>query len=404
VARLRHRLPLGAAHVLDWIRRADGAAYLVGGAVRDAFMSRPILDWDIATNLEPDRVAALFPRVVLSGVKHGTVMVITPTGPVEVTTFRGEGPYVDGRRPSRVYFHEDLPTDLARRDFTINAMAADLRAGTIVDPFGGQRDLCARRIRCVGDPHERFAEDGLRPLRALRFSAILGFSLHRGTRAALRGALPTFERVAIERKRDEMEKLLGHGSRLKSALGLLSTSGMLHRLAPSLDRAPASLAVRLEKLPPDPYLRLAAWGVGAGLDARAACELVVRWKGSRRQQSRVGACVGAVWVMPRAPAARQLRHWLADCGVQAARDAARVAAALWPNHGELPARLARVLRQRPPLTVADLAVNGDDMAALGVRGRAIGTTLDLLLTAVLDRPARNRRELLLEAARELSTG
>jgi tRNA nucleotidyltransferase (CCA-adding enzyme) len=141
---------------------------LVGGAVRNAFLSRPIPDWDIATSLTPPRVAALFERVVRAGEKHGTIMVLTAIGAVEVTTFRGEGLYLDGRRPSHVTFHDDLRADLSRRDFTINAMAADLGAGQVIDPFGGRADLERRRVRCVGDPRDRFAEDGLRPLRAVR--------------------------------------------------------------------------------------------------------------------------------------------------------------------------------------------------------------------------------------------
>jgi len=407
LARLRRGLPAGAARVLATLRRA-GAAYLVGGAVRDAFLARAIVDWDIATDLEPDRVAALFPRVVLSGAKHGTVMVLTRSGPVEVTTFRGEGPYLDGRRPSHVHFHSDLHVDLARRDFTINAMAVDLAEPRLVDPFGGERDLRAGRIRCVGDANARFAEDGLRPLRALRFAATLGFNLDPATKAALSGALKTFESVARERQRDELEKLLGRGRRLRPALGLLKSSGMLHHLAAELERAPSSVPARLERLPADAYLRLAAWAVGARLDAEQALAIVARWRGSNRDQARVAGCVDAadkLESLPRVPTARELRIWVCGVGKDNAANAAQVLAALWPRRfADAPARLGRVLRPRPPLRVADLVVDGTDMLALGFRGPQVRAVLCRLLEMVLDRPGKNQKTVLLAAAHRLSTG
>ncbi len=404
IARLRRQVPAGAARVLETLGSAGACSYLVGGAVRDAFLGRPITDWDIATDLEPRRVARLFPRVVLAGVEHGTVMVLTRTGPVEVTTFRGDGPYCDGRRPSHVTFHTDLEADLARRDFTINAMAVELSAGRLVDPFGGESDLRKRRVRCVGDARARFAEDGLRPLRALRFAATLAFAVESDTGAALAGALDTFRRVAVERKRDELEKLLGRGQRLGAPLRLLRTSGMLGVLAAPLEAAPARVASRLERLAPDAYLRLAAWAVAAGLDRAAAFDLVAGLRASNQERARVASCVDAVARRPAPARAPALRFWTAAVGEEAARDGAAVAAALWPGRdGGLCRQLTRVLRSRPPLRVGDLAVDGDDMLALGLRGREVGETLAALLRRVLERPSRNRREVLLDLAHKLST-
>jgi tRNA nucleotidyltransferase (CCA-adding enzyme) len=143
-----------------------------------------------------EQVAALFPKVIPTGIEHGTVTVLVGGEPIEVTTFRGEGAYTDGRRPESVTFHEDLEADLARRDFTMNALALDPLAGEFRDPFGGEVDLGRRLVRAVGDPVARFGEDGLRPLRAVRFAAQLGYDLDPATQAAIAGALPVVRKVS----------------------------------------------------------------------------------------------------------------------------------------------------------------------------------------------------------------
>jgi tRNA nucleotidyltransferase (CCA-adding enzyme) len=199
--------------VLGVLTRLDAEghrSWVVGGAVRDLLLHRPRppLDFDLATPATPQQVTALFPRVIPTGIDHGTVTILTPDKlKLEVTTFRGEGAYTDGRRPGSVTFHTDLDADLARRDFTINAMAFDPLAGELADPFGGQRDLRAKVIRAVGRAVERFAEDGLRPLRAVRFAGQLGFRLDASTRAAIPGALPVVRQVSRERMAEELGRL-----------------------------------------------------------------------------------------------------------------------------------------------------------------------------------------------------
>ncbi|MDR1099153.1 MAG: polynucleotide adenylyltransferase, partial [Treponema sp.] len=151
--------------------------YLVGGAVRDMFRGQKAQDWDLATNALPEEVIAMFRRVIPTGIKHGTVTVHYKGRAIEVTTFRTESTYSDGRRPDRVNFAATIEDDLSRRDFTMNAIALRLPSGDPVDPFGGRGDIQKRIIRCVGNPEERFAEDGLRSLRAVRFAAVLGFTV-----------------------------------------------------------------------------------------------------------------------------------------------------------------------------------------------------------------------------------
>ena len=203
---------------------------VVGGAVRDELLGRPHADWDLATRLLPqpvmDRARAAGLRVIPTGLQHGTVTVLLEDRPVEVTTFRSDGSYLDGRRPESVRLGVDLAEDLARRDFTINAMALPVGGGDLVDPFGGQRDLAARLIRAVGDPLQRFAEDGLRPLRACRFASQLGFEVESATLAAIPLRLEVARKVAVERVFTELDKLLGGGEPHRG-LALLAESGLM---------------------------------------------------------------------------------------------------------------------------------------------------------------------------------
>ncbi len=407
LARLRRWAPEGVWQVTGRLEERGHAAFLVGGAVRDAYLGRRFSDWDVATDLAPAKVAALFKRVVRAGEKHGTIMVLTDTGPVEVTTFRSEGPYLDGRRPSRVDFHQSLELDLARRDFTINAMAASLGGNAVVDPFGGIEDLRRRLVRCVGDAAARFAEDGLRPLRAVRFAGVLGFFVHRRTREALAGALPTFRMVAWERKRDELTRLLGEAAHLAPPLGLLQATGMLGELAPELvGVAPAQLR-RLDRLPHgQPWLRFAGWAELAAVGPRDAAAVLRRWRVAGRHVRAVEMCLAALARLPEpALRGRELRSWVAEVGAEPAQLAALLAQTLWPQRFRgLTGRLRRLLAQQPPMRLEDLALGGEDLLTLGLQGPAVGATLRALLAAVVEDPRKNDRTTLLGLAHKLSTG
>ena len=181
------RVPADVLAVLRGLRAGGKQAWLAGGAVRDLVRGVPQTpqDFDVATDALPEEVRRLFPRTVPTGIQHGTITVLSGDHKVEVTTFRGEGPYLDGRRPSSVTFLGDIDGDLGRRDFTINAMAWDPIARVLRDPFGGERDLQRGRLRAVGDPLERFREDGLRALRAVRFACTLRLALEPATRRAI---------------------------------------------------------------------------------------------------------------------------------------------------------------------------------------------------------------------------
>lgn len=208
-------------------------AYLVGGAVRDIFLNKPASDWDVATNATPQDVIKLFKFVVPTGIEHGTVTVHFDKKEIEVTTFRTEDGYSDGRHPDKVNYAATIEEDLSRRDFTMNAIAVDLKDGTIVDPFGGRKDIKRKLIRTVGKPHERFMEDGLRPVRALRFASKLDFSIEKSTYSEifLNDIQEKIKSISIERFRDEFEKIMS-SSYPSVGLKMMEETGVLDIFIP----------------------------------------------------------------------------------------------------------------------------------------------------------------------------
>jgi len=212
---------------------------LVGGAVRDILCGRKAKDWDLATDASPQEVTNIFinaqprARVIPTGIRHGTVTVLYKGHNIEITTYRTEAGYSDGRRPDRVDYAASIEEDLSRRDFTMNAVALRLPKGKKVDPFGGEVDIKARRIRCVGNPAQRFLEDGLRPLRAVRFAAQLSFNIEDQTLAAIGGVLEICAKVAMERVKDELEKIIA-SSKPSIAFLLMEETGLLELFLPEL--------------------------------------------------------------------------------------------------------------------------------------------------------------------------
>jgi tRNA nucleotidyltransferase (CCA-adding enzyme) len=417
--------PPAVLGVLTRLAAKGHRSYVVGGAVRDLLLRRPRhgLDFDLATPATPQQVMALFPRVIPTGVDHGTVTILVADRlKVEVTTFRGEGAYTDGRRPGSVTFHTDLEADLARRDFTINAMAFDPLALELVDPFGGQRDLRGRLLRAVGDARERFAEDGLRPLRAVRFAGQLGFRLDAATRTAIRGALPVVRQVSRERMAEELGRL-AVSRHVARAFDLLDATGLLEVLAPPLAALPparlrhlGAVAAAIGGDPPDLVLRLAALfhaapvaeieGLLAGLrfPRRVAVEVAAL---SARH-----ACLREGW--PDDPASPPVvRRWLAGVGPGRAQPllALREAevAALPPARRSRAGAAARRLRARceaelasgAPLETGSLALDGRAlMSLLGCPpGPRVGEGLRHLLDLALDEPGLNTEGALSAAAR-----
>jgi tRNA nucleotidyltransferase (CCA-adding enzyme) len=195
-------VPSDVLDLCERLRSRGKRSWIVGGCVRDLLLRRVPSDWDIATDARPNELVSIFPRAIPTGIEHGTVTVVAAGRHYEVTTLRGEGTYSDGRRPDWVEFVDDITADLARRDFTVNAIAIDSLDGKLIDPFDGRGDLARGVLRAVGDPKQRFAEDGLRVLRAARFVATLELALDPPTEAAIASTLDTYRKVAQDRVRD----------------------------------------------------------------------------------------------------------------------------------------------------------------------------------------------------------
>ncbi|MEF2964320.1 CCA tRNA nucleotidyltransferase [Paenibacillus sp. M1] len=272
-------------NVLKRLRETGFQAYFVGGCVRDELMGRPVHDMDIATSAKPEEVIALFDRTVPTGIQHGTVTVLMNGQAFEVTTFRKEAEYEDHRHPSSVEFVEELTSDLRRRDFTMNAMACD-ESGRITDVFGGRRDIEAGVIRCVGDAAERFDEDALRMMRAVRFASVFAFRPAKSLWAALRGGRAKIAYIAMERIRAELEKIVLGPYPLRG-LALLQRSGLLESVKAPVPQA-ALTALRdegrltllnaLESFPPDAAeIRWSLLLQALGVPGEEAAGLMKKW-------------------------------------------------------------------------------------------------------------------------------
>lgn len=219
--KIRIVIPVKAQAIIDTLTAAGYEAYVVGGCVRDSILGRKPQDWDITTSAKPGQVKELFPRTIDTGLQHGTVTVMQDREGFEVTTYRIDGKYEDSRHPEEVIFTPDLKEDLKRRDFTVNAMAYNEKAG-LVDLFGGMEDIRRGIVRCVGDPLERFGEDALRILRAVRFSAQLGYGIDDGTKEGIRKLAPSLQKISAERIQMELVKLItsDHPDDLRTAYEL----------------------------------------------------------------------------------------------------------------------------------------------------------------------------------------
>ncbi len=385
--------PKYVRQVLVTLQGRGYPAFLVGGCVRDMLLGVQPNDWDITTAALPEQLLELFPGARVTGGRHGTVTVRVNSHSVEVTPFRVEGGYRDHRHPELVQFVADLTADLSRRDFTVNAMALSAD-GLLSDPFGGAADLRRGVIRCVGEPERRFEEDALRMLRALRFSARLGFSIDLFTMEAIREKATLCAVLPPERVREELEKILltaAPETALEAvSLGLLDS--YLHR------RLPQPLPERLSALP---RRALERWVGFAWLLEHYGCVASAGGflQALRLDERSIHLCTQASLLL-NAPLPETEADWkrcLRRCGIEASLCAARVAEAF--GRDERSGKLLRsVLKSGECFSLRQLAVTGDDLMALGLRGRAVGEMLEFLLDYVIDYPENNRRELLLSLA------
>ena len=401
----------GAAALLDTLHAAGYAAYAVGGCVRDSLLGRTAHDWDLCTSALPQQVMELFgtEQCIPTGLQHGTVTIKYGGQLYETTTFRTEGSYTDGRHPDAVQFVPDVREDLARRDFTINAMAYNEAEG-LVDPFGGQKDLQNGLLRAVGEPQQRFTEDALRILRLYRFAARFGFALDAATARAARQLAPHLDCISAERIQEELAKLLAAPQ-------------------PGAYLEPAVLAVVLPELTPESLT--AAKPV---VDACPAGEenLPVRWAAllgalgeadTRRVLKRLrcsNACIEETAVLVRETAGQgvseekvsahpgdiHIRQLLGRYGLRTVERLCALCAALHPQAAPTCALAAQRARQLEAdgvcCRVSQLAVNGRDLMAAGIpAGPALRRVLEALLDGVIRAEYPNEKTALLAAAQKI---
>ncbi|HEU4410630.1 MAG TPA: hypothetical protein VFS43_35570 [Polyangiaceae bacterium] len=445
---LMAQIPEPVRAICRRLRETGKRAWIVGGCVRDLLRGAFVADYDICTDALPEQTMRAFPKVVPTGIEHGTVSVLWKGVAYEVTTLRGETTYSDGRRPDAVVFHDDITADLARRDFTVNAIALDPLDGAIIDPFEGRRDLEARVIRAVGDARARFAEDGLRVLRAARFVATLGAALDPATEAAIGPSLDTYRKVSPERVRDEWLKTM-KAKAPSRAFDVMLRTGVLGVSCPELAEGAGCAqgpghaydvwghsTATMDACEGDAVLRLAALlldvgkprarapGPGPGeydfaghdrVGAELCDEILRRLRFSNEERERAVAIVrhhlpgyDETW------SDADVRRWVRRVGRERLDDLCRVARADALATGRpcerelslvarLEARSRAALAAGDPLSTKELAVNGRDlMAALAMPpGRQVGELLERLLEAAIDDPALNERGRLLERARAL---
>lgn len=404
------KMESGAAKLLDRLHAAGYKAYAVGGCVRDSLLGQTPHDWDLCTSALPEQVMALFgaKNCIPTGLQHGTVTIKREGKLYETTTFRTEGSYTDGRHPDRVDFVPDVREDLARRDFTINAMAYNAEEG-LIDPFGGQDDLKQGIVRAVGVPKLRFAEDALRILRLFRFAARFGFAIDPATGAAAKELCRCLNCVSLERIEEELSRLL-EAPRPGRWMEPEIFAVVLPELEP-LEQPERFAQTRkiLDALPAgaeDRVIRLAALLAPLGEDGTR--KALKRLRCSNETIRETALLVRESGLEPEADALRlQARRLL---GAMTPEQLHRLILLCRAKRPEAAEPLERLWAAAECLTaehaccrVSELAVNGRDLIALGVQpGRGMKTILDALLAAVVTEQLPNEKEVLLDAAKRIS--
>lgn len=451
---MRAEFPAGVVPppIVDLCRKLDASghrAWVVGGCVRDVLVGKAASDWDVATSAHPADVKKVFRRVIETGIEHGTVTVLHQGASVEVTTLRGEGAYSDGRRPDSVHFVSNIEDDLARRDFTVNAIAYDPIRDALVDPFGGRDDMDRKVIRAVGVARERFTEDGLRVLRAARFSATLEFEIDAETEQAMGETLATFKKVSPERVRDEWLKSM-KARRPSRAFRVMHRTGILDITYPELSQQVGCAQNKwhafdvwehslecLDALSGDPVLRLAGLLHDVGKPKTRAmsektndytffhheavgADMADRWMRAYRfsndERERVVhlvrhhlVCYSPEWTDA------AVRRFIKRVGPSEIADLLSLARADAlskgkPVEGELAAlveladRIRAVTEAGDALSARDLVVKGADvMAHLKLpQSKLVGVILGRMLDAVLEDPSLNNRDALLALASSIA--
>ncbi len=443
INRMRMILPENVKNIIETLEANGYEAYAVGGCVRDTLLSRMPEDWDVTTSAKPEEVKALFPHTIDTGIQHGTVTVMMNHVGYEVTTYRIDGEYEDARHPKEVTFTSNLIEDLKRRDFTINAMAYNDRTG-LVDEFGGMGDLERGIIRCVGNPMDRFSEDALRMLRAVRFAAQLGFSIEEGTKEAIRKKASTIAKVSVERIAVELVKMISsnHPEEIKTAYEL----GLTGVFMPEFDVAMRTgqhnihhmytvgehIIVSMQHVRPEKNIRLImlfhdmAKPIVKTTDEEGVDHFRGHTQGGADMAKRIlrrlkfdNATIEFVALMvkhhddrPETP--KGIRRMFSAIGLENVPMMLEIKRAdlLAQSTYQREEKLALVdsfeeayrecVANNSCLQKKDMSVSGSDLIAMGMKpGKEMGQIIDRLFEAVIENPQMNEREKLLELAHKL---
>ncbi len=440
------KIPEDVRYIIGVLENAGYEAYAVGGCIRDSLLGRTPKDWDITTSADPSTVKGLFRRTIDTGIKHGTVTIMLKSTGYEVTTYRIDGKYDDHRRPDSVEFTSELSEDLLRRDFTINAMAFNEKKG-LVDLYGGEEDLANHIIRCVGDPYERFDEDALRIMRAVRFAAELNFEIEENTRKAAQKLAPFLKEISAERVENELTKLImsDHPEKLIDACEM----GITRMILPEFDemlKTPQNNPYHIfdvgrhtieviKNIPKSKVLRYTALLHDVG---KPACKTTDEngtdhFKGHNAAGEKIAEKVLRRLKMDNDTIrdVKKLVYWhdygikgdiklttfrkgLSKMGIEYFDDVILIKKAdiagqnpeftekSIANLEHLIEMKEQIVKENNCLKIADLQVNGKDLMELGIKqGPALGETLSLLLDRVLEQPELNSREKLLSMVREM---
>lgn len=437
-------IPLRIREILERLENAGYSAFAVGGCVRDALMGKTPHDYDVASSALPDETERVFSdcRVVETGIKHGTVTVLYKGLSIEITTFRIDGDYADGRRPDTVTFSKNIEDDLSRRDFTMNGIAYNPKTG-IIDPFKGAEDIKSGVIRCIGSPDRRFSEDALRILRALRFSSVLGFKIEESTAKAMAAHRSDLHKVSEERIFSELKQLIC-GDDIKRVMleyprvfcelfppladqlgydqgSKYHDSTLYEHTARAVEAAPPDPATRLAMLFHDmgkPYCRTVGedgechYYSHAGKSAELADKLMRMFKCDNALRERVCAAV-KYHDIPISTSRRFIKRCLSKHGYEGfldiinahiADDSAKapLARERIPEARECIAVAEEIMAAQPCLTLKDLEISGRDLYGIVPPSPLMGKLLAQLLGEVLEDALPNEKNALLQRARELA--
>ncbi len=445
---MRIEIPEDVTRISEVIRKAGFKSYLVGGAVRDQLLGLPAKDYDLCTDARPEDIISLFRKVIPTGIKHGTVTVLMNKKSYEITTFRIDGTYTDGRRPDRIHYTDDLTEDLKRRDFTINSIAYDVLEHKIHDPNRGESDLRAGIIRAIGVPEDRFREDGLRSIRACRFASQLNFRIEENTIRGIKASLYNIGDLSAERIYEEFLKIM-KADRPSISFHHFQETGILPLILPELSLCAGvsqkgfheydvfeHLLRSCDAAPADnPEVRFAALFHDLGKPAvkrtgedgiptfynhdsesvKIAESIMIRYRFPKNRMNRILHLIGnhmfhytPDWTD--AAVRRFIRKIELDCledqyllrkadieGMSSDDEHNK-----FGNLNALKLRVGKILEEENAFTIKDLTVNGKDIMDLGVPGGPkVGIILESLLETVLDDPAQNNRDQLLMIAERL---